>query len=150
MRRRSNRKLHRGIAFIVVALVIWVAQRFDLQQLGRDAGATAGEAAILEAFEQGRSDLEVEIEGVVQRLLADDNQGSRHQRFIVELSGGHTVLIAHNIDLAKRVPLAAGDRVTIGGEYEWNDRGGVIHWTHHDPRGQRRGGFVRHRGEEYR
>ena len=100
-------------------------------------------------FAAGRSDVVVEVSGDVDRVLADDNQGSRHQRFILELASGHTVLVAHNIDLARRVPLGRGDRVDIKGEYEWNDRGGVLHWTHRDPQRRHEGGSIRHRGETY-
>jgi hypothetical protein len=58
----------------------------------------------------------------VTRILADDNDGSRHQRFILEVGGGRTLLIAHNIDLAPRVTgLKVGDTVEFHGEYEWND-----------------------------
>ena len=74
--------------------------------------------------------------GTVLRVLADDNSGSRHQRFILRLDSGQTVMVAHNIDLAPRIAsLRAGDRVGFSGEYEWNAQGGVIHWTHHDPAG---------------
>ena len=83
-------------------------------------------------------------------MLADDSEGSRHQRFIVRLPNDHTVLIAHNIDLAQRVPLKMGDAVSFYGEYEWNDRGGVVHWTHHDPRNRREGGWIEHKGTTYR
>ena len=41
--------------------------------------------------------------GTVIRLLSDDNQGSRHQRFIIKQSSGRTLLIAHNIDLAPKI-----------------------------------------------
>jgi hypothetical protein len=82
--------------------------------------------------------------GTVVRLLRDDEQGSRHQRFVVDVGRGRTVLIAHNIDLAARVaPLRVGDRVEFAGEFEWNERGGVVHWTHPDPRGRHRAGWVR-------
>ncbi|QOY51204.1 DUF3465 domain-containing protein [Candidatus Sulfurimonas baltica] len=40
--------------------------------------------------------------GDVIRVLSDDNTGSRHQRFIIRLSSGQTLLIAHNIDLAPK------------------------------------------------
>ncbi len=104
---------------------------------------------IVESFEAGRSDVWVQASGQVARVLADDNEGSRHQRFLVELSTGHTVLIAHNIDLAPKVPLSRGDQVEFRGEYEWNDRGGVVHWTHHDPRGRKAGGWISHRKKTY-
>ena len=102
------------------------------------------------AYDAGRSGVWLETEGEVTRLLADDNEGSRHQRFILDVGGGHTVLIAHNIDLAERVPLRQGDSVTLRGRYEWNDRGGVIHWTHHDPDGRLKGGWIRSQGELYK
>lgn len=88
--------------------------------------------------------------GTVSRILADDNDGSRHQRFIVRLSSGRTLLVAHNIDLAPRVrSINVGDTVSFYGQYESNDRGGVIHWTHHDPRGRHVGGWIEHKGRRY-
>ncbi|MGH8204200.1 MAG: DUF3465 domain-containing protein, partial [Steroidobacteraceae bacterium] len=89
-------------------------------------------------------------EGRVSRILGDDSLGDRHQRFIVTLDSGQTVLIAHNIDLARRVEgLQVGDAVSFKGEYEWNDRGGVVHWTHDDQQGQHEAGWLRHRGRTY-
>ena len=87
---------------------------------------------------------------MVDRVLSDDQDGSPHQRFIVRLANDHTVLVAHNIALAPRVPLAVGDRVRFRGEFEWNPKGGVVHWTHLDPDGRREGGWIRHRDEIYR
>jgi hypothetical protein len=109
-----------------------------------------GAAAIVRAFERRASGSMVEAEGTVEATLRDDREGSRHQRFIVRLEGDHTVLIAHNIDLAPRVPLERGDRVRFRGEYEWNERGGVIHWTHDDPQRRHPGGWIRHEGKDYR
>ena len=92
----------------------------------------------------------VEGHGVVSRLLADDEKGSRHQRFIVTLGSGQTLLIAHNIDLAPRLDaLKVGDEVAFSGVYEWNAQGGVVHWTHLDPTGRHPGGWIRHRGVAY-
>lgn len=92
----------------------------------------------------------VESVGTVKRILADDNEGSRHQRFILELGSGQTVLVAHNIDLAPRIDaLKPGDSVLFRGQFETNDRGGVIHWTHHDPRGQHPEGWLEHNGRRY-
>lgn len=93
---------------------------------------------------------QVQGRGLVLRVLSDDNEGSRHQRFILELSSGRTVLVAHNIDLAPRIPgLENGDAVSFYGEYETNDRGGVIHWTHHDPQGRHPDGWLEHEGKRY-
>ena len=78
----------------------------------------------------------VETFATVYRVLPDDTKGAQHQRFLVYSPDGHSLLIAHNIDLAPRVPIAEGSEVFIRGQFEWNDKGGVIHWTHHDPRGR--------------
>jgi hypothetical protein len=37
----------------------------------------------------------------------------------------------------------------LHGRYEWNERGGVIHWTHHDPEGSMPGGWIRCQGAVY-
>jgi hypothetical protein len=81
--------------------------------------------------------------------LSDDNDDARHQRFIIGIGDRQTLLIAHNIDLADRVPVGMGDRVYVRGMYEWNDLGGLVHWTHHDPQGIEDGGWVRYRSKKY-
>lgn len=91
----------------------------------------------------------IEASGLVKRLLSDDNNGSRHQRMILDMRNGQTLLIAHNIDLASRVPVGLGDRVHFRGMYEWNDMGGLVHWTHHDPLGVEDGGYIRFRTRLY-
>lgn len=117
-----------------------------------DAGfRQSSTAQVSEAHRNKRSGVVVELEAEVIKVLPDDNKGSRHQRFLLRISGDHTVLVSHNIDLAPRVKgLSRGDSVSIRGQYEWNDLGGVVHWTHHDPGGRRPGGWIRHRGNEYR
>ena len=88
--------------------------------------------------------------GVIVRTLSDDTKGSRHQRFIIKVPSGRTLLIAHNIDLAPRISfLNVGDTVEFNGVYESNAKGGVIHWTHHDPRGKHQSGWLKHEGRTY-
>lgn len=108
------------------------------------------DAVIAELVREQRSGVMVELAGHASRILKDDLKGSRHQRFILRLANGHTVLVSHNIDLAPRVPLQPGDALSVRGQYEWNSKGGVVHWTHHDPRGRREGGWVLHDGRMYR
>lgn len=100
--------------------------------------------------EQWRAGQQVKGSGRVVRVLSDDNDGSRHQRFILEMNSGQTILVAHNIDLAPRISsLTAGDTVEFYGEFETNSQGGVIHWTHHDPQGRHVAGWLEHRGRRY-
>ena len=102
------------------------------------------------AFLTRTSDVQVEGQGTVIRVVADDLDGSRHQRFVVQLSSGQTLLMTHNIDIAPRIDgLKVGDSVRFNGEYVWNERGGVIHWTHHDPQGRHAAGWVIHNGKTY-
>jgi hypothetical protein len=91
----------------------------------------------------------IEDTGFVRRLLPDDDEGSRHQRFVIQLRNRQTLLIAHNTEVAERVPLSLGDRIYFRGIYEWNDLGGLVHWTHRDPLGAEDGGWVRYRRKVY-
>lgn len=45
---------------------------------------------------------------MVVRVLADDERGSRHQRFIIRPDSAQTLLVAHNIPLSTAV--RSGDR----------------------------------------
>jgi hypothetical protein len=123
---------------------------FRLEPMLENIGSKFGGASVERLYSEQRSNVFVSLKGQVERVLTDDLDGARHQRFIVRLPAGHTVLVSHNIDLAQRVPLKSGDAVAVRGEYEWNDRGGVVHWTHHDPQGRKSGGWIRHKGQEYR
>jgi len=100
-------------------------------------------------YESRRSGTMVYTVGHVTRILADDNEGSRHQRFILDTAQGVSVLVAHNIDLAPRVPIQQSDQISIRGQYEWSEKGGVIHWTHHDPRKKHPEGWILHNDVKY-
>lgn len=115
------------------------------------SAASANTDRVLDtAFLNRQSDLQVEGKGTVVHVLPDDNKGSRHQKFLLELNSGLTLLVAHNIDLAPRIPgIRKGDTVEFYGEYEWTEKGGVMHWTHHDPRGRHADGWLQHKGERY-
>jgi hypothetical protein len=111
--------------------------------------ATPGEQAIISAFQARESNVMVEGTATVKKILPDDNVGSRHQKMILRLPSGHTLLLAHNIDLAPRVPADEGDNLDFKGEYEYSEQGGVLHWTHHDPGGRHPAGWLRHEGSTY-
>ena len=110
----------------------------------------ASDDELQELFEERQSDVAIGGKGTVLRLLSDDNDGDRHQRFLVELGSGQTLLLVHNIDIAPRVePLEVGDTVEFFGEYIWNDQGGLIHWTHHDPEGSHEDGYIKANGKTF-
>ncbi len=150
----NARQWVRWAALIVLGVVVLTGRDWLLAPGSAEPPSAvdvqAGEQAVLDFFENRRSGDMVSVEGIIDRVLADDNDGSRHQRFILRLESGHTLLVAHNIDIALRVPLQPGERARVRGQYEWSGPGGVLHWTHHDPGGNRPGGWIEVDGGRYR
>ena len=115
------------------------------------AATRGGDDTIARAFASGTSNVQVEGAGTVIRVLPDDLDEPRHQRFILQLASGQTLLMAHNIDIAPRIDgLNPGDTVRFSGEYVWNAKGGVVHWTHHDPQGRHAAGWLIHNGKTFK
>lgn len=103
------------------------------------------------AFSSQKSDVQVIGLGKVVKVLRDDLKGHKHQKFILRLDSGNSILIAHNIDLAPRISnLKKDDEVKFYGEYEYNSRGGVVHWTHHDPKHKHIDGWLKHNQITYK
>ena len=142
------------LLFLVIAAAVFtyaIVQEQGTSLPGVSSRTQSTESTLQDAYNNRQSGIQVRGEGVVTAILADDREGSRHQRFIVRLSSGQTLLLAHNIDLAPRInTLKAGDTVAFYGEYEWNEKGGVIHWTHRDPGGRHIAGWLKHDGKTYR
>lgn len=108
-----------------------------------------GDAEVIAAQAQQMHKVEVTFQAPVKKLLPDDVEGLPHQRFLLNLSNGTTVLVAHDTKMAPRVPIEAGDIVTIHGEYIWNEKGGVVHWTHHSDTPRHEGGWIDFGGQRY-
>lgn len=139
------------VIIIAFAIAAFVGSQKGLDFDRPESGQIAQNASSIEqAYQNHQSDLQVSGEGVVAKVLPDDNQGSRHQKFILKVGNNLSILVAHNIDLAPRIKdISRGDSVEFNGEYEWNEKGGVVHWTHHDPAGRHLDGWLRHDGKTY-
>jgi len=157
---KASRQKQRIWLIIAFAVLSYFASQYSPQQAtpvpssqvvtDRVQLDSSSDNTIVEIIQQQRSDVQIEVSGHVVKLLNDDLDGSRHQKFIIKIPDGHTILIAHNIDLAPRInAIQIGDPISIYGEYEWNERGGVLHWTHHDPAGRHRDGWIKHQGRTY-
>jgi hypothetical protein len=138
------------IVGVAIVAYLGLARNHDVA-ISQSAGTgSQSEQTLARAFEDQKSNFQIEGRGIVTRVLADDVDGSRHQRFIIELDSGQTLLLTHNLDLARRIAaIREGDPISFNGEYEWNPEGGVIHWTHHDPDGQHTAGWIVHNGRKY-
>lgn len=150
-RHRSSAK---AIGLVVVALValfaVLIAGRDGSSPTPAQSQTVDTDAQLAHLFQTQTSDVQVQGQGTVTRLLADDTTGSRHQRFILQLASGQTLLVAHNIDIAPRLNgLTVGDKVAFYGEYVYSDQGGTIHWTHHDPGGTHVAGWLEWDGKRY-
>jgi len=113
--------------------------------------ATSDNAAIERDYAEKRSIVEVTAHGVVTSVLTDDGGPSGvHQRFIIRLAGStQTVLVDNNVTIGQRAPVHPGNDVLVHGEYVWNDQGGLIHFTHHDPAHTHEGGWIELSGVRY-
>src|SRR5439155_450297 len=118
--------------------------------LRRPSGGTRARAALTPGCHQPHDALWL-AHGNLARLLADDTGPSgTHQRFIMQVSGSsQTLLIDNNVDIGKRAPVTTGDDVTVHGEYVWNDQGGLVHFTHHDPAHTHEDGWIELKAVRY-
>ena len=146
------------IAVVALAVIVVFVARGETNQPASPVSVASSQssvpadsdAVLAQLFATQQSNVQVQGQGTVIRLLADDNEGSRHQRFILQLASGQTLLVAHNIDIAPRLDgLAVGDTVSFNGEYVYSAEGGTIHWTHHDPSGKHVTGWLLWQGKKY-
>ena len=131
----------RNAAFAAAALLVACA-----------AQTAPNDAALCDAYNTGRSHVEVVADGTVTRVLGvAPGRSSPHEGFLMRLSSGCDVVVRVevNTDLAGTFPVNEGDRAVVKGEYEYYPRGGVIHWTHHDPRFRHEAGFIAIGGKTY-
>ncbi len=142
--------MKRSTFLLIITVVIGIAWQQDLPLLNFSAHAQSSDELIQKAYQNNQSDVQVKGKGTVIKILSDDLKGSRHQRFILKLKSGQTLLVAHNIDLAPRINgLAKNATIEFYGEYEWNSKGGILHWTHRDPAGRHAHGWLKYNGKMY-
>jgi len=114
-----------------------------------EIGQTLSQKEVLEAQDKKKKKVEVSFSARVRKLLPDDTKGLPHQQFLLLLDNGSTVKVAHDTKYAPRVPINEGDMLTIKGEYIWNRKGGVLHWTHHSDTPRHEGGYIDYNGQRY-
>lgn len=116
------------------------------------ATQSPNDAALCAAYSDGRSGVEVVADGKVTRVFGIvQGRVSPHEGFLFRLASGCSVVVRveANTDFTGPIPLTVGERVAVKGEYEYYPRGGVIHWTHRDPRGRHENGYIEAGGHSY-
>ena len=146
--------------FLAVFSLIGALLAAGCEAPARDPGAARAPAAPATLPAEGldpktaaaekRQDVWVVGTGTVERLLRDDTKAPRHQRFVVRIDERLTLLFAHNIDVAPRVPFKRGDTIAFRGQYVWNAQGGVVHWTHRNRGDRKSGGWITWNGQNFR
>jgi len=146
-RKKANPKIQIAVFFLIL-LVVGLNQYLRNDQ---PVTSTPSQPGPVEAYAKKMTGVQIGGSGVVVALFKDDLQGSRHQKFLLKVAPDQTLLVSHNIDLAPRINgIQKGDDVDFYGEYIWNEKGGLVHWTHHDPNGRHPDGWLRHQGKTYR
>lgn len=141
-----------ALAILLVGLIagiVWLRLQphtVSLQTARRDASAGCLSAA--RDFRARRNGIWVTVAADVERVLPDEHGRYQHQRFILRCSSGQTLLIVNDITIGTRVPVVAGAKTIVRGQYIWNALGGLIHFTHHDPHGGQ-GGWILYGGKVY-
>jgi len=138
-----------SLASALFALLVLAACSLRQAQGQFDQRVYALQSQVIQAQQQHWRHVEVTVEAPVYKTLRDDTEGLPHQRFLLNLVNGTTVLIAHDTRMAPRVPLGRGDWVRIHGEFIWTEQGGVIHWTHHTDTPRHEGGWIDYNGQRY-
>ncbi len=143
----------RTAALTMSCIVIFGCARAENQAPGKTTGqavqSEAGDAQAIRAQQLQLVKVPLTVTAPVKKMLKYDDRGLPHEKFLLGLSNGTTILVAHNTKMAPYVPIQAGDVVTVHGEFIWNAKGGLIHWTHHTDTQSHEGGYIDFNGKRY-
>ena len=147
------KKRGRAPTFVTGAIIftaVFLVAGWSWQSMPGSSDIQIGHLAVEKAYYDEASDLLVEIDGEVIRLLTPSPGNSRLQRFLVRMNNGQVLQVMHLNDMKEMIPLKVSDVVKVRGEYFWTETGGTIHNTERDFSLARRHGWVEHKGKTYR
>lgn len=111
------------------------------------SGAPVTLTQAMDSCDRGAQHAEVHGRGTVERVLGiRESRTGEHEGFIVRMNE-RSIKVETNTGITGPIPLHRGDTIALQGQYECSD--GVIHWTHHDPRGRHMSGYIEIHGYRY-
>ncbi|MBC7465045.1 MAG: DUF3465 domain-containing protein [Bdellovibrio sp.] len=146
-----KQKIINLISLVLLILVFW---NFFKSKAPTVAEVETKPASELTAFEKGldcKCDQSFVITPALKviKKLKDDNQGIRHQKWLVQSPAGQIILFVHNLELCQPLDIEKNDMVQLAGEFKWTDKGALIHWAHFDPKKKRPDGYVEFKRRKY-
>ena len=124
---------HKVIAALVTFAVLWIVLKVlfpDGALEGILRGMVRSTPTPEKLFAERTSDVALETIGVVEAVLADSllpgAERATLQRVRFRSDSGHPLTLVHDLAVAPRVALAAGDSVSVRGRYLWTTGGGLL------------------------
>src|SRR5574339_597933 len=105
----ASRKHTLTIAVIAIALALVALALLWQSRPGYEV--KSGFTAVEDAHRYRQTGFMAEVEGTVARILMDDREDRRNQKFTIRLTNGQMLLVIHDQEVAGRVPVSVGDTV---------------------------------------
>lgn len=137
---------HYATAIVVLAVLIGVALLWQSRPGYR---IEPGFMTVQDAYRYHQTGMMAEVTGTVARVLMDDKDDPRHQKFIIRMTNGQSLLILHDQVSGDQVPVKVDDTVLVRGEYQWTETGGMLRFTQRDYSPRRMHGWIEHQGRRY-
>ena len=134
-------------AIAIVLLGFGVASQ--VWQAPSSYNAEPGFRVLADAYLNKKSGMMAEVQGQVTRLIMDEEESARVQKFVICAISGQSRLVTHDLSRSDRVPVAIGDKVMVRGEYVWSEPGGTLICPTRDNGSGGRNGWIEHKGERY-
>lgn len=144
--------MHKFLRTVLAFSFVFSAQfAFSYQQQQPRPGQITDDSDLVRAVRSQKAQFYIEAGNlVVTKLLPDDRNGLKHQKWEARLSNGEVIQVVYNSDMGDRVPVKIGDKFGVGGQFVWGrQRMGVMHWLHEDKREKRPDGYVFFNGTVY-
>lgn len=145
----TKKSIIAGILSVVVIGLLGFGVASQVWQAQSSYNAEPGFKVLADAYFNKESGMMAEVQGQVTRLIMDEEESAREQKFVIYAISGQSLLVTHDLSRSDRIPVAIGDKVMVRGEYVWSEPGGTLVWTTRDNGSGGRNGWIEHKGERY-